>query len=251
MCDIDYSSYENIIQYNILQLKPEEWFFKSNDNYRYILEHVSQEFGNEYIELLKTEFTTLYENNKHYIKELIYKNDSLGMPVKCIFDFFGSISPTNLRYIYHSFIILNYMKKLNLKKIPIIEIGGGYGGLSYYLHKLAHLFNISIESYTIFDLPIVSLLQQKYLNLLDINMNIGYFNDLSNLSKDSFLISNYAFSELNASYREKYKNEIIIYCKHGFLAWNFIPIYNFVNYPINVEVERPITEHNMNRFVYF
>lgn len=251
MGDIDYSNYENVVQYNILSLKPEEWFFKSNDIYRVILEHVSLESGNEYLQLIKTEFTELYDTNKDFLKELVHMNDKLGKPIKSEYDYFGSISPTNLRYIYHSFTILNYMKKLGLETVPIIEIGGGYGGLSYYIHNLSKLFNINIETYTIFDLPIVSVLQKKYLQLFNIDINIGYFNNISNLSSNSFLISNYAFSELDDTYREKYKKEIIPYCKHGFLAWNFIPLYDFVSHPINYEVEKPLTGNKMNLFVYF
>ena len=245
MGDIDYSSYENVVQYNVLHLKPEEWFFKSSDIYRVILEHVSLESGNEYLELIKNEFTELYEKNKLFLKELINTNDSIGMPVKYNFDFFGSISPTNLRYIYHSFIILSYIKKLNLHTIPIVEIGGGYGGLSYYIHKLSVLFDITIESYTIYDLPIVSVLQKKYLDLFNIQINN------TSVNTNSFLISNYAFSELDESYRQKYKDEVIKYCKHGFLAWNFIPLYDFVDTPIHIEVEKPLTGNNMNKFVYF
>ena len=82
-------------------------------------------------------------------------------------------------------------------------------------------------------------------------MNIGYLSNLSNLSSNSFLISNYAFSELDVNYRDIYKNNVIPYCNHGFLAWNFIPLYNFVDNHIEYEVEKPLTGNKMNLFVYF
>jgi hypothetical protein len=37
------------------------------------------------------------------------------------------------------------MQKHNLNNIDIIEIGGGYGGLSFYLHHMSRLFNITIK----------------------------------------------------------------------------------------------------------
>ena len=58
--------------------------------------------------------------------------------------------------------------------------------VSLYL-KIAPLFNITINSYTIFDLEEVTPLQEKYLNALDIK-NINYYSidNYENLSNDSF-----------------------------------------------------------------
>ena len=52
------------------------------------------------------------------------------------------------------------MKKYKLNNIDIIEIGG-YGGLCLFIHNIAPLYEININSYTIFDLLEPSLLQKN------------------------------------------------------------------------------------------
>ena len=59
-------------------------------------------------------------------------------------------------------LILKYIKEFDLKDLNIIEIGGGYGGLCYYLKNIAELYNINISSYTIFDLEFVNNLQNNF-----------------------------------------------------------------------------------------
>ena len=142
------------------------------------------------------------------------------------------------------------MKKLNQSTYNIVEIGGGYGGLSFYLHNLSKLFSIEIKTYTIFDLDIITRLQKEYLKQFNIDVNTFTLSENFNIQPNSFLISNYAFSELNDSIRSEYVNRVIPHCNHGFLAWNFIPIYNFTNQTYRYENERPTTGPN-NYFVYF
>lgn len=248
--DIDYSNYQRIVHYNLSQLKPEKWNFKSNDFYRTILEHVTFESGNEYLQLIQKEFSEIYNTNKDLFKALALKNDSLGSPIKYDYTFFGKISSTNLRYIYHSLIILSYMKKLNQNTYNIVEIGGGYGGLSFYIHNLSILFDINIQSYSIFDLDYISILQKEYLKEFNIHVNTFTLGEKFNIKENSFLISNYAFSELNNSIRLQYETNVIPYCNHGFLAWNFIPIYQFTKESYVYENEKPSTGNN-NYFVYY
>ena len=103
--------------------------FKSNEKYNSILEHVSIEQGIEYLNLIKIEFEYItYEN----IIGFVNINDKYGFPSKYNFEYTPNhemihASPTSLRYIYHSLIILNHFKKTNLTSI--VEIGCGYGGL--------------------------------------------------------------------------------------------------------------------------
>jgi hypothetical protein len=61
-------------------------------------------------------------------------------------------------------LILDHIKKNLLNNIDLVEICGGYGGLCLFIFKLSILFNISINSYTIFDLSEPMILQKKYLN---------------------------------------------------------------------------------------
>jgi len=230
-----------------------EWTFKSNMHYCWILEHVSENQGKEYIAEIEKKFNLLYNSNKQYLIELCHLNDMCGKPNKFIFETFTCCSPTNLRYILHSFLILTHMNNCMLNNIDIIEIGGGYGGLCFYIYKLAHLFNIKVNSYSVFDLNMPLILQKKYLENLEIrNVNYLELDNINNLKKNSFLISNYAFSEISMDLQKKYTNDVLNpYVSYGFLAWNVIDVYEFIhNKNIAVENEIPLTGRK-NKLIYF
>ena len=241
-----YNSYIKCIELE-LNKKPSEWSFKRNNNYRVILEHCNYNHGMQYLTEIKNRYTNLFNDNKNFIIELCKKNDLYGNTIKNDFKNFTTCSASNFRYILHSLLILDYIKENNLNNIDFIEIGGGYGGLCFFIFNLAKLFDISINSFTIFDLLQCSLLQDKYLKALNINNVKCYqINNFNNLKVNSFLISNYAFSEISKELQTQYIDKIINpYTNHGFLAWNFIPVYNFVNNSIiDKEPEYPNTGSN-------
>ena len=221
--------------------------FKSNENYISILEHTTKELGEEYIKLL-------INNAKLRVKEIVgfsLLNDKIGNPNKDNY-FFGNFSSSNFRYLYHSYLILKYLKKLNLNKIKIVEIGGGYGGLCLSINYLKNNFNIDIEKYYIIDLEQPIRLQKKYLDLH--NINNTEFIDSSSFGEnikdsDLFLISNYAFSEISDDLQKKYINLLFPKVKNGFMCWNSIDLYNF-GFDYISEEENPLTYHN-NKYVYF
>ena len=98
-----------------------------------------------------------------------------------------------------------------------------------------------------------SLLQEKYLNALNIKkINFCQLDNFNNLKKNSFLISNYAFSEISKELQIKYSEKIINpYTKLGFVVWNLGPVYNFVeNSIIEKEREYPLTSRD-NYFVRY
>jgi hypothetical protein len=245
-----YLNYQNAIKENLL-LNENDWGFKSNPNFSYMLEHVSYEQGNEYLDILNKKYNKIMNENIDLIKEICIQNDKYGKTIK---NDFGIVvcSPSNLRYTLQSLLILEFAQKNNLKNINFIEIGGGYGGLSLFIHKLAKLFEIKINSYTIFDLEEPCLLQKKYLSLHRINILTANIFDNFDLQSNSFLISNYAFSEISDEFQKMYIQKVIEpYCSHGFLAWNNIDIYNFVKGKnIVTEREYPLTG-NKNYYVYF
>ena len=145
------------------------------------------------------------------------------------------------------------MNDCMLNNIDIIEIGGGYGGLCFFIYNLASLFNITIKSYSIFDLKYPLLLQKKYLENLNINnVNFADLDCIKNIKENSFLISNYAFSEISMDIQKIYTEKLLNpYTSHGFLAWNFINVYNFIDDKfITTENEFPLTS-NENKFVRF
>jgi hypothetical protein len=144
------------------------------------------------------------------------------------------------------------MKECLLDNVDIIEIGGGYGGLCFFIRKLASLFELTVRSYTIFDLEEPSKLQKKYLE------NMGYFDTnfrSENLQKNSFLISNYAFSGIPMYLQKQYTNNVLNpYTSHGFLAWNLIDVYAFVadkNISIEPEVQSTGIKNKYVRFKPF
>jgi hypothetical protein len=243
-----YDEYVKTVSNN-LPRDPKDWTFKSDQNYRQILEHVSKSQGDEYLKLIQDEFNDFYTVYLKNIIELITENDLIGNPIKSDFNLNNKLiicSPTNWRYIYHSCLILKYIKSLSEKPKRIIEVGAGFGGLIFYLHKMAYMFNINSDlmEYCIFDLPIPGSLQQKYLNFHGINVNVNPKNLTDEIS---FFISNYAFSELSEKIRNSY-SDVINLCQHGFLVWNMISVYQFIEKSLTIEDERPKTG-DINKFV--
>lgn len=247
-----YTDYTNYIE-SILTDDINKWTFKSHPDYCFVLEHVSKEEGNSYMFEIENRFNLIYSANKQFLIELCHENDLYGNPKKYSFSNFTSCSPTNLRYILHSLLILTYMKECMLNNINIIEIGGGYGGLCFFMYKLSHLFNITISTYSMFDLPNPLLLQQKYLEKKNIyNVNYLELDYIKNIKENSFLISNYAFTEISFDLQKKYTSQLLNqYVSHGFLAWNAVEVYEFIeNKIITSETEFPLT-HSLNKFVRF
>lgn len=232
-----YEIYANYI-YSFINTDINKWNFKSHQYYTYMLEDLSYEIGLQYLNCIIDKFSDFYNNNKNYLIDLCHKNDLIGFPNKYDYNNFTSCSPTNLRYILHALIILTYMKdECNLNIIDIIEIGGGYGGLCFFINNLSSLFNITINSYTLFDLEYPKLLQKKYLENLNItNLNFEDINNIKNLKTNSFLISNYAFSEIKVEYRKEYSKKVLNpYTSYGFITWNHNPYLN-----------KNATEYNFN-----
>lgn len=252
---INYSFYTDYIK-TFINNDIETWDFKSNIIYKGILEHIGYELGLQCLEVIKEKYSDFYDKYKSNLIELANKNDLYGKTDLCNYIDFCICSPSNMRYILHSLLILSFMKKCNINNIDIIEIGAGYGGLCFYIYNIAPLFNINIDSYSIFDLPEAMLLQEKYLNKLNItNVNFENLNNIKNLKKNSFLISNYAYSEFNKEYRIEYTNSVLNpYTSYGFFAWNtFFPHnYKFVDDKnITIINEYPNTGDDKNFYVYY
>lgn len=193
--------------------------FKSNTYFNDILEHTDFTFGERYQDLIRSEFN---EEPKNFI-EVIKRNDSIGGPVKYAF---GDItmSPSNLRYIYHALLIKSKCLRWfpNKKNIRILEIGGGYGGLCLYLKSIYKECDID---YTIIDLPEPSNLQNKFLKEVGVqnarSISCKKIDDLSN-EKFDLVISNYCLSEISLENQEEYFKKLIINCDKKFYIWNYL-----------------------------
>jgi hypothetical protein len=223
--------------------------FKSNGHYQGILEHVSFQQGQEYLDLIYK----LTKINQETIMEYCKENDKVGGGNKYNYGFITT-SPTNFRYILHSHIILEHIRKLNMNNVNIVELGGGYGGLCLALNILSNHYNITITGYNLIDLPSISVLQKKYLEHHMLSYPIQCYSafnfgqEIEN-NDNNFLISNYCFSEISSENQSMYIKTLFPKIKHGFMAWNWIPLYNFgFNYA--QENEYPLTGP-YNKFIYF
>jgi hypothetical protein len=243
--------------------------FKSNKEYTGILEHVSYEHGLKYLNLIETEYSNIDYKN---IIEFIKINDYYGNPTKYNYNFNNNIlfcSPSSLRYIYHSLVILQHYKNTECKNI--VEVGCGYGGLCLAINYFSKLLNIDIVNYNIIDLPEVCNLINCYLyiNKDNIKTKVSIYSSNSfgaEISdKNLFFISNYCYTEINESLNSSYSKILLPKTTNGFIIWqnggnngaypiNKVKEITCKN-PINIIDEKPQTDAGYgifkNYFVYF
>ncbi len=235
--------------------------FKSNSNYTQILEHVSQQYGQEYLEYIMTEFPEIPIEK---IREFVYINDLIGNPIKYKYNDDLICSPTNLRYIYHALVILKHYQAKSCNSI--VEIGCGYGGLFLAISFFAKFLKINIVKYYIIDLNEVGQLISLYLQC---HQHITLPYEIHNASSfgstvngcNLYVISNYCFTEIMEEYRFSYAKNLFNKVIHGFITWqtsevsleNFKKYFKNVTYRIIEEKPQTSFNHNFSRnyFVYF
>ena len=181
------------------------------------------------------------DNNLKNIIDICKKNDFIGKPYKIKTRKLGTTSVNNIRYLIQSLSILKHMKNININNINVIEIGGGYGGLSYFIKNLSYIYDIDISSYTIYDLENVGVFQTKIQNYLNNKIVTKVLPDNTNLKENSFLITNYALSELSEDLIKQYNNLVLPYIKNGYITWNVIPFdiryINKINFDKNQNID--------------
>ena len=221
--------------------------FKSHGDYTGILEHVSYDYGDKYYAELKK-----IPHMTDVINKYCALNDKIGGGEK---HSYGNLhtSPSNFRYLFQSHMLLTHWSSLEKKPVCIVEVGCGYGGLALAINALAPLYNISIERYCMIDLPAISELQKQYLSHHSLAFPCEFYSAFqygSNIPhRDMFLISNYCFSEISKEHQEQYITHLFPKVAHGFMTWNFIPVYNFGFASRDIQ-EYPTT-HPENRYVFF
>ena len=109
-----------------------------------------------------------------------------------------------------------------------------------------------INSYTIIDLPEPGSLQKLYLKDIP-NVICSTIDNVKNLKYNSFFVSTYAFSEIDMKYQKEYTQKILNkYVNHGFVVWNIINVYDFIdNKKLTITKEIPSTGNEYNKYVYF
>jgi len=247
---------------NILKLH-----FKSDSRYSSILEHVSKQHGEIYLKLILQEFSHITSEK---IVKFCFLNDAIGKPNKYYFNEINiNCSPTSLRYIYHSLLILKHFE--TIKCSNIVEVGCGYGGLCLAINYFMSEFSVKINTYNIVDLSEPLNLIEKYLLLhkKNISTQLAFHDSLTygrNITdKDMFFISNYCYTEIDVEHNKNYTDLLLSKVKHGFITWQnggnkgSYPLSNASNILkhdiIKTEEERPQTDagYDMykNYFVYF
>ncbi|CAH6420958.1 Hypothetical protein KVN_LOCUS83 [uncultured virus] len=221
---------------DILNDKKTFYNFKRDSRYNEILEHVSENLGQQYL-------SELIKNYEEYLVKIdwkfIRKNDYLGLPIKYQYNDLSkyvelpdySFSPTTFRYLLTGFQIIDHIISLGIsdKKLNFVEIGCGYAGQLYILSHLVKIFSIQINKYTCVDLKYPSLVQEKYLKKMCLETNFEC-SSIENLKIDDqidFFISNYALSCIDIKSQNFYINKIIKKSEHGFIIWNKEVIHPF------------------------
>jgi putative sugar O-methyltransferase len=168
--------------------------FKSHPAYRHVLEHVSYEEGQQYLDEVEID----YKDKLDEIKE----NDALGTPVTCSYKGVGTISPTTVRYLKNTSDIVN---KFGTSFDSIVEIGGGYGGLCKVMSSF-----VKFENYLLLDLEECNMLSRKYLSNFDLPTMSYQAEEIVDV-EDNFdlLISNYALSECNRETQMMYVERFV------------------------------------------
>ena len=168
--------------------------FKSHPAYRHVLEHVSEDEGQKYLDEIQIDYMDKLDEVK--------QNDSLGGPVTYDYDKVGNISATTLRYIKNTSDIIT---KFGNSFDSIVEIGGGYGGLCKVLSSF-----IKFEQYLLLDLEECNLLSRKYLSLFTLPTISHRAEEIDQIDENfDLLISNYALSECNRETQMMYIEKFV------------------------------------------
>ena len=239
--------------------------FKSNP-YNGILEHVTPQLGQQYLTLIQKEFSHILFSK---VVDFCKINDTYGVPHLFKYSDELCCSPTSLRYVYHSLIILDHYSKKQTRNI--VEVGCGYGGLCLAINYFMNDFNVKIENYHIVDFEEVGKLIKFYLGLHKEHVvsKIHYHSNQTfgeNVDSDNlFFISNYCYTEIDKEYNKKYTEKLLPKTQSGFILWQNGG--NNFAYPVNYSSEitgkniekiceeRPQTDAGydvyVNFFVYF
>lgn len=206
---------------------------------------------------LHREFIPLIEHLDLPWKEL-EATDQIGSPQYTV-DINGvKLSGVCLRFIYYANRVLNVIDKMDSKRLA--EIGAGYGGFYSVMALLAAHRNITIDHYTIFDLPEVLNFQSKYLRsfaynnrpLVD-NVSFMHSPDLSKFSNIShdYIMSFYALGEFDDATKNSYIENIISNVAQGLIIWNphsgsdsSLDLLHSYHPSIKVKQEYPLTSIN-------
>lgn len=185
--------------------------FKKNDVYQKILEHTTEEQGQEYLKIiLKQTPDFLKLMDKFAVNDLVGGANIIQFADSC------RLSPSTLRYAKVASDLYSLFG-IHLADGNVAEIGVGYGGQRLVLDQVYRF-----RSYDMFDLPPVLGLVSKYLesHLLQSSYRTSTLNTHDGEKSYDLVISNYAFSELPAVVQRMYIEKILKKASRGYLTMN-------------------------------
>lgn len=188
--------------------------FKRNRIYRQILEHLSEQQGSEYLKVIDEYGILTSKDWQNFAK-----NDLYGGPIQFTYNIHGqklALSSTTIRYAKVLCDILSMYDTGSIKSVA--EIGIGYGGQCRLIRT-----KLPEAMYTLFDLPEVIGLAEKYLsNYQECRENIRYADGGHIYFHDDYdlVISNYAFTELQRPVQDMYLEKVILKSKRGYITYN-------------------------------
>lgn len=184
--------------------------FRRNYSYRVILEHVDYVLGQKYFNKLNVNSLDAYIGS-----DVLSRLSLVGSPRTYTYGQIGKCSPTVLRYLF----VNQHLQEIF--GVPqfchVAEIGVGFGGQLVVSNVL-----MEVETYSIYDLPVVEKLASKVLTEIGISQERVYFKSIDPLDVEDYdlVISNYAFSELPYTVQNEYVTKILTRSKRGYLTMN-------------------------------
>ena len=192
--------------------------FRRNPIYNEVLEHVSEKFGSEYLQVISKDSDIMASFDK------FKPNDNYGNPRMCEYPNTGMISPTTLRYVK----VLADIKKhfTTADNLNICEIGVGYGGQCRIINSY-----YKPATYCLVDIQPALSLAQRFLDNYILHSTVTY-QTMNQLMKRDYdlVISNYAFTELPRTIQDIYLGRVILNSKRGYITYNEITPKEFNSY---------------------
>ena len=223
--------------------------FKSENVFCDILEHKHCPWGQTFYKILRDETTVSDEELLTFCNQ----NDVIGNPQRQSYPF-GTVSSNSIKYVYHANLVLKHMKSLGITEAPVVEIGGGYGGMAFAMNHFAPNYGITITDYYLLDFPELCKLQELYLKQVcnasskfHYHSTFDFGDDI--LTHNLYLIGIYSLGELTPTLKHKYIETLFPKVDHGFLIWNSPPYIPFQKQEI-ITPEIPLTGPH-NSFIYF
>ena len=192
--------------------------FRSSEVYNAILEHVTEEQGRRYLEIIAADAELLGA------MDLFRRNDDFGGPRTFEYPAIGNISPSTLRYVK----VLADLKSLfgTLDGFDLCEIGVGYGGQCRVINAW-----FKPTRYCLVDIGPALSLARRYLDNYALPSALSYrtMNELAPRDYD-LVISNYAFTELPRPLQDSYLEKVILRSARGYITYNEITPTAFNSY---------------------